>query len=253
MANLHFIGGEKGGVGKSFTSRLLAQYYIDNKKAFVGFDTDLSHETFTRFYGEFINPIVIHSVESLDQILGEAENYPQQDIIVDLAAQSAAPLRQWMQDCDLLGLMKELGFTVIYWHIMDDGADSAYLLTKLTKLLKPDNDPDNNCTIIAIKNLGRGDDFSLYEQTPLYAKALAAGVKFASIPKLQPYLVQKIDFHHLSFWAAAHNTQTISLIERRRVKLWLDQCYKVFSALLPFSPTNSQSAANAAHNPFPTA
>src|SRR5687767_1308445 len=30
MANIHLIGGEKGGVGKSLVSRLLAQYFIDH-------------------------------------------------------------------------------------------------------------------------------------------------------------------------------------------------------------------------------
>lgn len=29
MAHIHFIGGEKGGVGKSLVARILAQYLID--------------------------------------------------------------------------------------------------------------------------------------------------------------------------------------------------------------------------------
>ena len=43
MASINFIGGEKGGVGKSVTARVLAQYYIDKGLAFTGFDTDRSH------------------------------------------------------------------------------------------------------------------------------------------------------------------------------------------------------------------
>jgi cellulose biosynthesis protein BcsQ len=31
MANIHLIGGEKGGVGKSLVSRILAQYLIDKQ------------------------------------------------------------------------------------------------------------------------------------------------------------------------------------------------------------------------------
>ena len=34
MGQIHFIGGEKGGVGKSFTARLLAQYFIDRGNLF---------------------------------------------------------------------------------------------------------------------------------------------------------------------------------------------------------------------------
>ena len=53
MSSLNFIGGEKGGVAKSAVARLLAQYFIDQDKAFVGFDTDRSHNSFTRFYADY--------------------------------------------------------------------------------------------------------------------------------------------------------------------------------------------------------
>lgn len=39
MANVHFIGGEKGGVGKSVVARILAQYMIDGNIPFVGFSS----------------------------------------------------------------------------------------------------------------------------------------------------------------------------------------------------------------------
>ena len=49
--NIHFIGGEKGGVGKSLMARVLAQYLIDKQLPFLGFDTDRSHGSLVRFYG----------------------------------------------------------------------------------------------------------------------------------------------------------------------------------------------------------
>ena len=47
MSRIHFIGGEKGGVGKSVVARLLAQYWIDRGTPWTGFDTDRLG-TFTR-------------------------------------------------------------------------------------------------------------------------------------------------------------------------------------------------------------
>lgn len=49
MSTIHFIGGEKGGVGKSVLSRLLSQYYLDNSLVFQGFDADQSHSTLSRY------------------------------------------------------------------------------------------------------------------------------------------------------------------------------------------------------------
>jgi cellulose biosynthesis protein BcsQ len=53
---IHFIGGEKGGVGKSLVARLLAQQFIDNNMPFAGFDTDRSHGALLRFYGDYAQP-----------------------------------------------------------------------------------------------------------------------------------------------------------------------------------------------------
>jgi len=52
MTNIHLVGGEKGGVGKSLVSRLLAQYFIDHSVPFLGFDSDRSHGALMRFTQE---------------------------------------------------------------------------------------------------------------------------------------------------------------------------------------------------------
>jgi cellulose biosynthesis protein BcsQ len=90
MAKVHFIGGEKGGVGKSMTARLLAQYYIDHERLCLGFDSSLS--TFSRFYQDFASPIIGGDDYRLDGLLGAVEDNPDRDLIIDLAAQAAQPL-----------------------------------------------------------------------------------------------------------------------------------------------------------------
>ena len=61
MTRLHFIGGEKGGVGKSVVARILAQYFIDRQRPFIGFDTDKSHGSLLRFYTDYAAPVVATS------------------------------------------------------------------------------------------------------------------------------------------------------------------------------------------------
>ena len=132
MRSLNFIGGEKGGVGKSVVARALAQYYIDKGRPFTGFDTDRSHTTFARFYADYAAPVVVDRHEGLDQIALPFEDAPEEgaghSVIVDLAAQTAAPLARWIRDSDLLGLLDELGVQVNFWHLADAGKDSVALL-----------------------------------------------------------------------------------------------------------------------------
>lgn len=232
MSSLNFIGGEKGGVGKSVVARVLAQYFIDNNRDFLGFDTDRSHTTFTRFYADFASPVIVDSYEGLDQVVAcfdlEAGASTPRSVIVDLAAQTAAPLERWMRDSDVLALMAELGVTVNYWHITDAGKDSVDLLGRLLQV------QGVGPNYIVVKNLGRGSDFTLLDQSAALAQARSQGARVISLPELHETSMRKIDHRDTSFWSAA-NTRSgdhaLGMLERQRVKAWLRSVYALFDEL----------------------
>lgn len=227
VTQLHFIGGEKGGVGKSVMSRVLAQHFIDNDIRFVGFDTDRSHGTFSRFYGEFAHPAVVDQYESLDQIIEAAGADPERRILVDLAAQTFPFLYRWSDECALFDLLAELGFTATFWHIMDDGKDSINLLGKLL-----DNYGDRARYVI-VENFGRGSDFSDAEKSEPFARALALGAQVMTLNHLHDAAMHRIDMMDASFWAATHNKELLGLPDRMRVKVWLSRAYDQLGKVLP--------------------
>ncbi len=227
VGRIHFIGGEKGGVGKSWTARLLAQYFIDSEKAFIGFDSDQSHGTFSRFYSEFTSPLKVEEYYSLDRIVEAAEENPNSDIIVDLAAQTSTRLGQWIDESDIFGLLSDMGYEVFLWHVMDDGADSIQLLDKLL-----DRYSAQALQFIVVRNKGRGDNFDHFEQSPTYLKAQARNAQLLTLSKLQSQLTKKIDFSDLSFWAAANNREAATTAERQRMKVWLKGSYDQFDRFL---------------------
>lgn len=232
MPSLNFIGGEKGGVGKSVAARLLAQYFIDKGRAFTGFDTDRSHTSFSRFYGDYASPVVVDSYEGLDMIVGEfeepAEDGKVQSVVVDLAAQTAAPLSRWIRDSDLISLMAEMGVTVNFWHLADAGKDSVDLLDRLV------NTYGAGPNYFVVKNMGRGTDFSQLEHSDAMKKALALGGRVITLAQLHEASMRKIDRQNASFWAATHVTSgpdALGLLERQRVKTWLRGAYASFDTL----------------------
>ena len=232
MPSLNFIGGEKGGVGKSVAARLLAQYFIDKGRAFTGFDTDRSHTSFSRFYGDYASPVVVDSYEGLDMIVGEfeepAEDGKVQSVVVDLAAQTAAPLSRWIRDSDLISLMAEMGVTVNFWHLADAGKDSVDLLDRLI------NTYGAGPNYFVVKNLGRGTDFSQLENSDAMKKVLALGGRVITLAQLHEASMRKIDRQNASFWAATHVTtgpDALGLLERQRVKTWLKGAYSSFDTL----------------------
>ncbi|GAB1262324.1 hypothetical protein NBRC116495_30310 [Aurantivibrio plasticivorans] len=230
MAKLHLIGGEKGGVGKSFTARLLAQYYIDHGKPFVGFDSDQSHQTFSRFYDGYTSPVFVDQYESLDQIIDAAE-LGKSDILVDLAAQTLDDLSQWMKESGILDLLQSIGFEVYYWHVADGGYDSITLLTKALNQFK-----HKNLTTVIVQNAGRGEHFSVLQNSSYFKNAIQDGAKTLTLEKLHPLLASKIDFSSLSFWAAANSSDRLTRVEKHRVKVWMEKNYTQLNELLSFSP-----------------
>ena len=260
MSSLNFIGGEKGGVGKSVVARLLAQYFIDRGWPFTGFDTDRSHTSFTRFYADYASPVVVDSYEGLDRIVASFEprdEVPvappiagqQQDglgwqsqgggsdallatetprVIVDLAAQTAAPLARWVHESELITVLGELGVKVNLWHVSDGGQDSIDLLDRLLHTY------GDGAQLIVVKNHGRGSDFGQLDASAPMREAFTRGARVIGIGQLHEASMGKIDRQNRSFWAAVHHrggADSLGMLERQRVKSWLKTSYEAFESL----------------------
>ena len=224
MAHIHFIGGEKGGVGKSLTARVLAQYMIDREIPFLGFDTDRSHGALMRFYSGYASPVVMDRYEALDVIVEAAAEQPERRILVDLAAQTHDALVRWMDDAGVINMADEMGMAIHYWHVMDSGKDSVDLLQKLLDRF------GTGLKYVLVRNQVRGNDFSTLEQSGEQARALQLGAQIVSIKKLNETVMNRIDAGSSSFWKAktSHDSTDggLGMMDRQRVKMWLRDVYR---------------------------
>lgn len=222
VTNVHFVGGEKGGVGKSMVSRLLAQYFIDNELPFAGFDTDRSHGSLMRFYAGYAKAVLVDSYEALDSIMEAAVEQPGRSVVVDLAAQTHDPLVKWMDESGVLDLADMSGLAIHYWHVMDSGRDSVDLLKKLLDRF------GQRLHYVLVLNQLRGDDFGQLERSGEKERALALGARVVELKRLHEGTVQKIDASNSSFWAARNLSKEgpgLGLMERQRLKLWMQHAY----------------------------
>lgn len=221
MANVHFIGGEKGGVGKSLVSRILAQYHIDNARLFLGFDTDKSHGALMRFYAGYASSVIVDRYDGLDAIIEAAVEAPERSIVIDLAAQTQDALSRWIEESGLLDLQDEMGLALHYWHVMDSGRDSVDLLKRLLDRF------GDRMHLVLVLNQIRGENFDILAASGELDRARELGTSVISIRRLQESTMTKIDRYSSSFWAATQNTgeHALGILERQRVKLWLKACY----------------------------
>jgi hypothetical protein len=223
MTNIHLIGGEKGGVGKSLVARLLAQYMIDNNIPFIGFDSDRSHGALLRFYSGYASPVLIDSYQSLDAIVEATVENTERRVLVDLAAQTQERLTQWMDDSQLLEVASELGLYIRYWHVLDAGKDSVDLLKRLL------DRHGNKLNYVLVLNEIRGEDFRILDASGEKERALSLGAVIIRLRRLHEVSMIKIDASSASFWAVANkgegDTSGLGMLERQRVKLWLKSAF----------------------------
>ena len=231
MTNIHLIGGEKGGVGKSLVSRLLAQYFIDRSLPFLGFDSDRSHGALMRFYAGYASPVLIDRYESLDAIVEAATENPERRVIVDLAAQTQEPLTRWMDESQLLSVAPELGLNIRYWHVMDSGRDSVDLLKRLFDRY------EDRLQYVVVQNHVRDSEFEIYKASGLPERAQALNAGVVVIRKLHEPSMTKIDAASSSFWAATQSESNggtkLGILERQRVRTWLEKAYESIGRIDP--------------------
>jgi hypothetical protein len=219
MSQIHFIGGEKGGVGKSLLARALAQHFIDHGLPFIGFDTDRSHGALLRYYADFAAPMPLDAHDSLDPVIEAAAEQPQRRVLVDLAAQTQGALTRWLADAGVAEVAAELGVGLNYWHVMDAGRDSVDLLARWL------DGPGAGLPLVIVLNEVRGEGFELLGASGLLERAQAAGARSLRLRKLPDAALQKVDAAGSSFWAAVHAGVGggLGLLDRQRLKLWLQR------------------------------
>lgn len=230
MGRVHFVGGEKGGVGKSVLARLLAQYWIDRAVDFQAFDTDRSHGALLRHYAGYAEPIEVDRMEDFDQIV-EAIDGGVEEVVVDLAAQTERALEEWIDAGEVFELLDRLGHEVWYWYVIDDGKDSIRLLSALLdRLAAP-------VRLVCVRNQGRAREFRLFDDAKLDARIAARGGDVIDLPSIHALSMHKIDAYDKSFWAAIHNVDPdegpcLTRMERQRAKIAIGRAHAEIRRLI---------------------
>jgi hypothetical protein len=244
MSTVHFVGGEKGGVGKSVVARLLAQRFIDRSLPFAAFDADLSHGALVRYYSGYAQPVDLGELGSADQIMDSVLG-GMPNVVVDLPAQSQRALRAWLDSTDVVECAREAGVRLVSWYVTDGGFDSVSQLEQ--QLAHHGSD----LQYVVVKNEGRSKSFRQLEASPAHSRVLELGGRVIVLPELDSAVMYEIDRSGLSFWAAINNAGpgALSPMARRRAKLWLERARATLDQLDYWQPGNDAGPAEPVSKP----
>jgi len=138
----------KGGVGKSFISSMLSQYFLDNKKVnFFGADTDPVNHSFSN-----ISRLNARNIEILkdgailqskfDGMFESIINEEQITFVVDNGASTFIPMIKYIKDNDIISMFDEMNRPFYIHTIIVGGqsqADTIQGLTTLFELIEKSN------------------------------------------------------------------------------------------------------------------
>jgi hypothetical protein len=226
MSQIHFVGGEKGGVGKSVVARLLAQWCVDRSAPFAAIDADTSHGTLLRSYGAFTQPVDLDTFASADEIVNRALA-AERTVVVDLPAQSGRALERWMESADVVRFAREAGVRLTLWHVSDGTFDSVRNLERTLDRWA------DAFSYLAVKNHGRAKDFTLFDESDGRRRVEQMGGCVIDLPELDGVAMARIDRSGASFWSAVHDAageHGLAPLQRERVRLWLGRCYEAFGS-----------------------
>jgi hypothetical protein len=246
MSQVHFVGGEKGGVGKSVVARLLAQWCVDHSSPFAAIDADASHGTLLRSYGEFTQPVDLEAFASADEIVNRALA-AERTVVVDLPAQSGRALERWIESADVVRFAREASIRLTLWHVTDGTFDSVRDLERTLDRWA------DAFRYVVVKNHGRGGDFALFDQSDARRRVELMGGRVIELPELDSMTMARIDRSGASLWSAVHDAtgeHSLAPLQRERARLWLARCYLALGSVAdPIGPRRDEVVPSAHAEP----
>lgn len=215
------ITGDKGGVGKSFFSRLLTDYFKTKGVKFNAYDTDSTNSTLFRFYGDLTYQLNIEDTTELDELLTTISN-AKGDLIVDCGARVLDRLVTWMDQVDFLSLQEELNFEVTLVFVLGPEKDCVQILRDVVDRFNA------NVQYVIVRNLGKGRSFGIYDGSQTRKRLVEElDATELDLPALFENTTLFLDKNNLGFTDALTSSNT-SIADRQRIKKFRDEAFSSF-------------------------
>ncbi len=230
MATLHLVTGDKGGTGKTFLARTLAQYFVDREIDLALFDADRCNPLLKKIY---------QNAGCGEIILKEGKEYEndarpaylsamKKTTLVDLPAQVIDALKKWFEKNSLFEMAEEHGVDFTIWFVSNG---EEYSLDLFSEYLSHFQEKVN---YVFVKNLhfcGEGGWILLEENEVLQQKMNEYGVKVVNLPSFELDSCRQMIGKHALTFGAATQYKAFNVFDRQGAKTYLRKSYEAFDSV----------------------
>ncbi|EAI4450162.1 conjugal transfer protein TraL [Campylobacter jejuni] len=239
MTKIHFILNGKGGIGKSFISSLLCQYFLEKNESIIAIDTDPNNTTLFNVkalkakFLQLIDAEGKFDVRAFDKIVELAFEKKAKNYIIDSGATTFIPLIDYLKENEILEFLTNNKIEV-FMHVPIVGGqardDTILGLTQLTQAFK--------CSFVVWINEYHGSiikDGVDFENTAEY-EAIKENIKaIISLNSLSKDTFGKdlleLTSKNLTFNEAMQD-KNFSLMSKQRLKIFKDKAFQQINMIL---------------------
>ena len=228
MTAIHWFGGEKGGVGKSFVCRAAIEYHMDRDIDAIVFDTDRSNPDVLKLYKQAVGvrPAILSEAEKYEVAAGTIYNAALQErkpVLVNLGGSSFRSLKLWIEKNYVFRSAKLNDIVFYNWFVSNGGSGS---LRQFEQSLDYFGDRVRH---VFVENYGMTDDWQVVsENEPLMARIKKEKVTVIEFPRFVGSRDRnRVEDLGLTF-AAAQQHQAFDTLAQQRIKFYLDDVFDEF-------------------------
>ena len=221
--NLYFIGGSKGGVGKSFVSMALADYLTQYKGRRIKLvESDTSNpdvgKTFTQNDSVEVLSLSLDVADGWIELVNSCEK-SDRDLIVNSAARSGEGVEKF--GGTLIGSLDELKMTLCSFWVINRQRDSLELLRDYMKVVP------GELHVVRNNFYGEPQKFELFNNSKTKVEAEKRGATI-DFPDLADRVTDNLYSQRLSIVKAL---ETEPLGNRAELKRWRNLAWKAFESI----------------------
>lgn len=235
MIPIHWLGGEKGGMGKSFVCQAAIEYHLARKIPALFFDTDRSNPDVLRVYKEVagVRPAILSEAEKYEVAASTIYNAAlneQLPVLVNLGAASFRSLKIWIEKNYVFRSAKLNDISFYNWFVSDGSSASLQLFQQSLDYF------GDRVRHVFVENYGMTERWG---QIPEY-EALTHRMEKENVMVVEfPRFVGDQDRELIRTlgltFSAAQQHEAFETLAQQRIKFYLDDVYDEFDRVGVFN------------------
>ena len=226
-APIYYVGGSKGGVGKSKMAFVLINYLVSRENKILLIETDNSNPDVYKAHEPHKNENLICEIMDLDnsegwlELVDTAEDHPEHVMVINSAARSNTGIALYGET--LKGTLPQLNRELATFWMINRQRDSVELLRDFINSF-------SSAKVNVCRNLyfGKPDKFDMYN-TSRTKEIIEATGHTLDFPILSPRVADKLYSDRLPIWIAE---KTFRMSERIELSRWKNLCDSLLETAL---------------------